>query len=190
MEIRVNDGSVEITGYVNAVGRKSQPIADAEGYFTETIQPGAFARALRDNPNVPMLLNHDTNRVIARGDALDLREDNVGLHVRATVTDPEVVEKARTNQLRGWSFGFTPTQQQNDAPEGGGIRHRDVYGMRLAEISLLDMSRTPAYAATSVYTRDAGDAVQYRDLEDTVEVHEKPQPPDLPAPIELLEVPE
>lgn len=167
MEIRVSDNSVEITGYVNAVGRESSPLLDVDGYFTETIQPGTFARALRENPDVPMLLNHDATRVIASGDSLDLREDPVGLHVRAIVTDAEVVDKARNNRLRGWSFGFVPLDQTFETREGS-IRHRSVRRMSLREVSLLDDTRRPAYPATSVYTRDDGSEceIEIRFLED------------------------
>lgn len=154
MEIRVKGDSVEISGYVNAVERESSPLlAIGNQYFTETIRSGAFASALRENPDVPMLLNHNWDRRIAEGDALDLREDAVGLHVRATVTDPEVVDKARSNRLRGWSFGFVPLSMDSETRENA-PEHRNVYKMELHEVSLLDDTRTPAYPATSVYTRE------------------------------------
>ena len=46
MQIRIGNDGTEIEGYVNAVGRESRVMRDKDGYFTETIQPGAFARAL------------------------------------------------------------------------------------------------------------------------------------------------
>lgn len=184
MEVRVQGDSVEITGYVNAVGRESAPLRDADGYFTETIMPGAFDLSLRENPDIPMLLNHDEARVIARGNDLELREDPVGLHVRAVVNDPVVVAKAREKRLRGWSFGFTPYEQRYS--EGTGIRHRTISRMRLHEVSLLDDTRRPAYPATSVYTRDDGteSPVELRMMDDyvddlTEEREETPEPPDL-----------
>lgn len=197
MEIRISDSSVEITGYVNAVGRRSDPLMGYDGYFTETIQPGAFGRALADNPNVPMLLNHDESRVLARGDALELTEDNVGLHVRAVVSDPEVIEKAKEKRLRGWSFGFIPQRQKVD--ESSGMKHRDVYALDLREVSLLDDTRRPAYPATSVYTRDGEPEIELRSFDDwilNVDVHVNPgspdinEPPNLPEPIPMLDVPE
>lgn len=198
MEIRkLDDGSVEISGYVNAVGRQSDPLRDMDGYFTETIQPGAFGNALRDNPNIPMLLNHDDERILASGDALTLNEDNVGLHVRAVVTDDEVVDKARNGNLRGWSFGFYPTKQTT-SDGNNGMRHRDVYAMHLMEVSLLDNTRRPAYPATSVYTRDdgGGQTVEYREMDDwlidvNVDVNVIPSvpAPEYPEPIAPLDMP-
>lgn len=194
MEVRINDGSVELTGYVNAVGRSSDPLRDVDGFFTETIQPGAFGRALAENPDIPMLLNHDESRVLATGGDLELQEDNVGLHVRATVTDPEVVAKARDRRLRGWSFGFIPRRQKVD--DSAMPKHRDIYRLDLLEVSLLDDTRMPAYPATSVYTRDGEPEIERRDFDDwwvdvKVDLHVNPDSPDLglPGMIDLLDVP-
>lgn len=158
MKVVLRSDSVEIEGYVNAVGRESRVLRDNDGYFTETIAPGAFARALARGKR-KMLLNHEEARVIGtEGENLELKEDAIGLHARATVTDAEVIEKARKSELRGWSFGFYPVKQRFEDKDG--LRHRIVEDMNLTEVSIIDMSKLPAYAATSVYTRDAGDAAQ------------------------------
>lgn len=155
LEIRVNDESVEITGYVNAVGRESHPLRDREGYFIETVMPGTFARALNLNPNIPALLDHDPTRVIAKDKDLELHEDAVGLHVHAISRDPEVRIKAAEGKLRGWSFGFRPIRETSG--ERDGLRHRVLHEIELREVSLIDDRKNPAYPATSVYTRDDSD---------------------------------
>lgn len=55
-----------------------------------------------------MLLNHDNSRELGstRDGNLELHEDNIGLRAIATITDADVIEKARKGELRGWSFGF------------------------------------------------------------------------------------
>lgn len=151
----MNDESVEITGYVNAVGRESHPLRDKEGYFIETVMPGAFARALRSNPDIPALLDHDPTRVIAKDEDLELHEDAVGLHVHAISRDPEVRTKAAEGKLRGWSFGFRPIKETSG--ERDGLRHRALHEIELREVSLIDDRKNPAYPATSVYTRDDSD---------------------------------
>ncbi len=65
MKVNIRADSVEITGYVNAVARESRVLRDKDGYFTETIKPGAFARALMRGKR-EMLLNHDKERVIGK----------------------------------------------------------------------------------------------------------------------------
>lgn len=172
MQIRITGDSAEISGYVNAVGRESRPLRDSDGYFVETIEPGAFARALTRGHR-RMLLNHDEGRVLSEeGQGLELHEDGIGLYARATVTDPEVVEKARKRELRGWSFGFTPVAKTDE--ERGGMRHRTVTELELYEVSIIDQRKLPAYAATSVFTRDTSNgptdfrAMEFSDVE-TVE---------------------
>ena len=79
------------------------------GRFIERICKGAFQRALRRNDNIRILLNHDWNRDLGgtKDGNLELCEDAIGLRVRATITDKEVVDKAKRGDLVGWSFGFT-----------------------------------------------------------------------------------
>lgn len=172
MKVEIRSDSVEIEGYVNAVGRESRPLRDSEGYFTEVVEPGAFARALQRGKR-SMLLNHDASRVIGtEGENLTLVEDNVGLFARATVTDPEVVEKAKCGELRGWSFGFVPIRQRK--AERDGMRLRTLEDIDLREVSIIDSRMTPAYAATSVYTRSSdGEEVEFRAMDgETVETVE------------------
>lgn len=108
MRIELRSDSVVIEGYVNAVARDSRPMRDRKTgkRFVEQIVPGVFERALRHN-EVQLLLNHDKTRNLGSTSTnLELYEDSIGLHARAEVTDPEVIEKARKKKLRGWSFGF------------------------------------------------------------------------------------
>lgn len=159
MKVKLRNDSVEIDGYVNAVGRESRPLRDKAGYFTETIQPGAFARALARGGKRQMLLNHNQQRVLGNeGENLHLKEDAVGLYARATVSDPEIIDKAKAGELRGWSFGFRPIKEQTD--ERSGMRHRTVEEMELTEVSIIDRRMRPAYIATSVFTRDESTDVE------------------------------
>lgn len=168
MKLTIRNDTVEVSGYVNAVGRDSRPLRDADGYFVEQIEPGAFARSLAVRKPV-MLLNHDDGRVLSTvDDGLVVREDAVGLYASAEISDEEVVEKARAGKLSGWSFGFMPVQQTEETKDG--IRHRLVRNLDLIEVSLLDDTRTPAYIATSVMTRDDGPDVEFREMEDATEV--------------------
>lgn len=176
MQVTIRSDSVEVSGYVNAVARDSRPLQDRKGYFVEQIEPGAFSRSLaRKNP--VMLLNHDRNRVLStRERGLVVREDAVGLYARAEVTDKDVIEKARAGKLSGWSFGFVPTNQDEKVVDG--MRHRSVYDLDLIEVSLLDDTRTPAYIATSVMTRDdmPDDEIQLREMPDEVRVTQDAEP--------------
>jgi HK97 family phage prohead protease len=157
MNIRVKGDSVEIDGYVNAVERLSKPLKDRLGDFVERIKAGAFRRALERAEDVRILLNHDYSRDLGgiKDGNLELYEDSIGLHARATITDKEVVDQARKGELVGWSFGFT----DRDVTKGeeNGITVRNVKDLNLYEVSLINRSRVPAYDGTLVAVRTADD---------------------------------
>ncbi len=157
MNIRVTNDSVEIDGYVNAVERLSKPLNDRLGKFVERIKCGAFKRALERAKDVRILLNHDYNRDLGgtSDGNLELYEDSIGLHARATITDKEVVEQARNGELVGWSFGFTDVDVEQG--EENGLTVRNVKDLDLYEVSLINRSKVPAYDGTLVAVRSADD---------------------------------
>lgn len=160
MRIEIRADSVVIEGYVNAVGRDSRPMRDRKTgkRFVEQIVPGVFKRALEHN-EVQLLLNHDSTRTLgSTTNNLELYEDSIGLHARAEVTDPEVMDKARKKKLRGWSFGFrerdASTEIITDAME-----RRYVEQMDLVEVSIIDERKLPCYEGTSLEVRAEGTTV-------------------------------
>lgn len=155
MRIEIRNDSVILDGYVNAVERESKPIPSLRGRFIEKIQPGAFQRSLERRSNVDLLLNHDKNHKLgSTSDGnLELFEDNIGLRAICTVSDPEVIEKAKNKQLRGWSFGFYAEKDFWEKPEGG-YEKRIVEELDLFEVTIVDNTRNPAYSATSIEMRD------------------------------------
>lgn len=157
MDVEVRNDSVVVSGYVNAVERWSKPLnGNLRGKmmkFIEKIKAGVFKNALKRNNNVKVLLNHDANRELANtsdGTAI-LEEDNIGLKATATITDAEVVEKAKNDKLVGWSFGFHSNADAID--ESGSIAKRSVEDIDLVEVSILDDTKSPAYYATSIEAR-------------------------------------
>lgn len=157
MEIRIKGDSVEIEGYVNAVERNSKPLWSRMGSFIERVCKGAFKKALQRADNVQMLLNHDPERVLAstRDGNLELTEDNIGLHARATITDKDVVEDAKNGNLVGWSFGFEDTDNgvERSIDSETGLPLRKLRDLNLHEVSILNRAKTPAYDGTLVTVR-------------------------------------
>lgn len=155
MRIEIRNDSVLLDGYVNAVDRESKPIPSVRGRFVEKIQPGAFQRSLEKRDNVDLLLNHDKNKKLgstAEGN-LELFEDSIGLRAICTVTDPEVIQKAKNKELRGWSFGFYAEKDRWEKSEEG-LEKRTVEQLDLFEVTIVDNTRNPAYVATSIEMRD------------------------------------
>ena len=182
MKVNVRADKVEIEGYVNAIERDSKPLWSRVGQFIERICKGAFKKALKRNDDVHILLNHDWNRDLGstKQGNLELEEDNIGLKARATITDPEVVKKARAGELVGWSFGFTDRDVENSVRDG--MPHRAVRDLDLAEVSILDKRKSPAYEGTLITARAEDDVVHFRgeDFIDEVELREEEQPEEAP----------
>ena len=162
MKVNIREDSVEIEGYVNAIERNSKPLFSRVGQFIERICKGAFKRALKRNDDVKILLNHDPTRELGstKKGNLELEEDNIGLHARATITDPEVIEKARNGDLVGWSFGFTDREVENTIERG--MPTRAVKDLNLEEVSILDRTKEPAYEGTLIMARAEDGEIHFR----------------------------
>lgn len=152
MRIEIRGNQVLLDGYVNAVGRESRVLPSSRGPFKEQIVPKTFEKALRNTDDVELRFNHDKNRRLGstKEGNLQLYEDNIGLRAICTVSDEEVMEKAKKGELRGWSFGFIDNDP--DWQDGSdGIQRRFLKDIDLLEVSILD--KTPAYIATSIEAR-------------------------------------
>ena len=178
MKVNIRADKVEIEGYVNAIERDSKPLWSRVGQFIERICKGAFKKALKRNDDVHILLNHDWTRDLGstKQGNLELEEDNIGLKARAVITDPEVVKKARAGELVGWSFGFSDRDVINSIRDG--MPHRAVKDLDLAEVSILDKRKSPAYEGTLITARAEEDVVHFRGEDFIDEVQTKEEQPE------------
>lgn len=170
IEIRGNNCAI-ISGYVNAVERRSKVLRyPGAPPFREIVKAGTFKKALDRGGKVELRLDH-SRTLCDTTSGLELREDNVGLHASATVTDAETVEAARRGQLTGWSFGFRCLHESRKQDDDG-VELRELDDIDLSEVSILS-KKTPAYIATSVEVRDDGEPVEQRNSEEAVAVTEQ-----------------
>lgn len=189
MRIEIRNDSVLLDGYVNAVARDSKPVITPRGKVVEQIEPRAFQRALDRAENVDLLLNHDKTRNLGstQDGNLELFEDNIGLRAIATVTDPEVIEKARQKKLKGWSFGqYVNKDRMEERAEQ--IPRRHVEDLDIFEVSIIDDRMSPIYAGTSIEQRAEQEIVaeqrgdEFRavtiEIEKPVVEEKKPEPID------------
>jgi hypothetical protein len=150
MKVEFRNNSVILDGYVNVPQRDSRELPSPRGKFVEQISQRAFEKALGRTDNVDLLFNHKEDRKLGstmEGN-LEVYEDAVGLRAICTVTDEEVIQKAKNNELRGWSFGFICRE---DRWVDGDVQRRYVDELDLLEVSILDM--TPAYYSTTIESR-------------------------------------
>lgn len=155
MRVEVRNNKILIDGYVNAVERESKVLYDTRGQFIEKIRAGVFQRALEKAENVRVLLDHEPDRELAdtKSGKARLVEDNIGLRATVEIDDPEVIQKAKENKLRGWSFGFLCNKEDRTTDEDG-IEKRTVRDLDLLEVSIIDDRKSPAYLGTSIEVRD------------------------------------
>lgn len=173
MRIEIRNDRVLIDGYVNAVGRDSKPMLDDDGEkFVEQITPNAFQRSIEKGEEILCLLNHEATRVLGstRQGNMELFEDNIGLRAICEITDADVIEKAKNNKLRGWSFGFEALKEHEETLANG-IKRRFVDEMNLFEVSIIDEQKIPCYEGTSIETRaEKSTKLEYRGEDFTAKV--------------------
>lgn len=138
------------------------------GEFRERIAQGTFTRTLKENPDVVMLLDHDSGRVLGRVSAgtLSLREDRVGLYFSLQVdpTTPEGQTALGTvgrQDVKGCSFGFRVRAERWD--DGGDrLPLRTITDVHLSEVTL---TAFPAYETTSASLRTDNASAARRRIE-------------------------
>ena len=101
-----------------------------------------------------------------------LEEDNIGLRAEVTIYDKEVIEKARADELVGWSFGFYPVDDV--LGQENGTDTRTITDLDLVEVSILDSDHIPAYYGTSIEAR-AERKLEVRDYMNDEVMKQEPQ---------------
>lgn len=148
------DGAAVIAGYAAVFNTLSVVLWG----FREKIAPGAFTDSLGDD--VRALWNHDTNVVMGRtkSGTLRLAEDETGLAIEndppaSAAREIESIQRGDVDQM---SFGFRTLEDEWDEDAEGQII-RTLRKVKLYEVSYVAF---PAYPATSVTVRSAGDVDQ------------------------------
>lgn len=153
IKLEIRGGGVHIEGYVNAVLRESKPVITPRGRVNEVVEQRTFQKAIDNASNIDILVDHDVSQKVGSTQQgnLSLKEDEIGLRAVTDITDPYVVEKARSNQIKGWSFGFV-TNKDSLEMRAEKLPLRHLKDITLREVSLI-INQTPCYSATSVEVR-------------------------------------
>ena len=125
------------------------------GYYSETVQRGAFKKTLAENPDVQLLVNHE-GLPLARtlSGSLQLEEDHRGLRVHASLdpNDPDVqrlAPKMQRGDIDQMSFAFRTIRQE---------WNEDYSERKLLEVSLnrgdVSVVNQGANPSTKVNIRD------------------------------------
>ncbi len=145
------NNKAEFEYYINVTERESNLFKINGENYKEKIAMGAYDESLSKYGNVPVLLNHDHNKVIADKNDVELFEDNLGLVAIFKTDNAEVINKIVNNEISGCSFGFVPIAY-TDIQKKGYIQ-RTVSELELTEVSLLDKSKIPVYKGNGLYRK-------------------------------------
>jgi hypothetical protein len=147
-----------IRGYAAVWNSRSEDL----GGFVEVLEPGAFEEALRGNPDVALLYNHDDATIMARTTAgtLELAEDERGLRVwaRVDMNDPDVarmVGKMNAGNVSQMSFRFTLNKGGDEWDTSNGTPLRTIRRGGIKRLYEVTVTPFPAYpeSKASVYER-------------------------------------
>ncbi|WP_173386055.1 HK97 family phage prohead protease [Ruminococcus flavefaciens] len=178
MKIEVRADGLHISGYVNVTRKLSRPVITPRGKVLETIEERAFSEAISKSGDITVQLDHDSGHAYARTSdgTLKLREDAIGLHADALITDETVIEMARKGKLRGWSFGMFNVMDEMESRGADELPIRHVKSLELDHVSLIK-DKVPCYAATSVECRANGNVdmeLRSLDIEPELVIENKP----------------
>ncbi|MCT9858220.1 phage major capsid protein [Priestia megaterium] len=159
MELRSNktiltsDGdNLVVRGYVNKTNELSNLLGGAKK-FREKIAKGAFNKAL-EKREVDFLAEHDSKLILAstRNQSLQLKEDEQGLYMEATITPTswgsDYYQLIKSGILKNMSFGFRSIRDSWEHVQGMAIR--TIHELELMEVSCV---KDPAYSQSTISAR-------------------------------------
>ena len=136
--LTVDPTARKVVGYPSVFNSPSQDL----GGFIEIVRPGAFDATLRNNPDIPALVNHDDGKVVGRTKAgtLKLGTDPKGLRAELDLPDTtsgrDLAESMRRGDVDGCSFAFRVRPGGEKWTRSGGQTIRELTDLELVEVSV------------------------------------------------------
>lgn len=182
MELRFNEfelnkneqGQLKVSGYVNKTNQWSQTLGKQKK-FVERILPGAFRKAIQNGNEIHFLAEHENAKILSstRNGSLNLREDEHGLYMEATISDTSWGRDYHTlikdGIIQNMSFGM---QVLKDSWKklSDGTYQRSISDILLAEVSAV---RNPAYIQSKIQARSI-EVVEDVDIPEENDTGDKP----------------
>ncbi|PEA67727.1 HK97 family phage prohead protease [Bacillus toyonensis] len=182
MELRFNEfelikneqGQLKVSGYVNKTNQWSQTLGKQKK-FVERILPGAFRKAIQNGNEIHFLAEHANAKILSstRNGSLNLREDENGLYMEATISDTSWGRDYHTlitdGIIQNMSFGM---QVLKDSWKklADGTYERSISDLYLAEVSAV---RNPAYIQSTIQARSI-EVVEDVDIPEENDTEDKP----------------
>lgn len=162
MELRFNsnatittdeNGDMVVEGYVNKTNQESRMLG-SKTKFVERISKGAWTNAITRAKEIHFLAEHDKDKILAstRNGSLELREDEEGLYMKATISPTswgkDYYQLIKDGILQNMSFGFRSIK---DKWKNAGTHYERI----VSELDLFEVSvvRDPAYSSSQISAR-------------------------------------
>jgi uncharacterized protein len=153
-------------GLAATFGQESETLYDHRlGEIVEVIDPNAFTRTLKEQPDIRALYNHDTNHVLGRtkSGTLILEITDEGLYFEVELPDTNAARDVKAlvtrGDIDGCSFGFQIVKDKIEARDG-------LPDLRtLLDVDLFEISPAvvfPAYPSTEVNIRSQTRQARFR----------------------------
>lgn len=150
-----SEGLFRVRGIVNRPGEWSQPLPGKNGTpFIERIMPNVFSEAIRKNPNIKFLAEHDKERLLAstKAGSLKLEETPEGLVMEARIAPTKYGEDVhtliKTGEMSEMSLGMYVLKDQWE--KVGNVAQRTITDLFLTEVSVV---ADGAYSQSAIEAR-------------------------------------
>jgi len=168
------DGTMTVSGYVNKTEQLSNVLGTTKR-FVEKIAKGAFSKAiLNATRDIDFLAEHNSKLILAstRNDSLQLREDEQGLFMSATISPTtwgcDYYQLINDGILQNMSFGFR-TVKDSWRSLSSGLFERTIEEMELFEVSVV---KSPAYSQSTISARGI-EIVEEPEIREIEEIQEE-----------------
>ena len=162
-----NKDELILEGYINKYNTRSEFM----GFFEE-IERGAFNKSIESDAFIPMLYNHDDDKILGstRSGTLKLISDDIGLKFTLKMNPNisytrDVYELIKSGDVKGCSFGFIVNQDEwRTLDNGADLRI-------IKELTLYEVTITPypAYKTSEVDCRSYNDFIANKEKQEKEE---------------------
>lgn len=163
-----NKDELILEGYINKYNTRSEFM----GFFEE-IERGAFNKSIESDAFIPMLYNHDDDKILGstRSGTLKLISDDVGLKFTLKMNPNisytrDVYELIKSGDVKGCSFGFIVNQDEwRTLDNGADLRI-------IKELTLYEVTITPypAYKTSEVDCRSYNNFITNKEKQEKEEL--------------------
>lgn len=127
--------------------------------YGDIIEKGAFTKTLQENPEVPVLWQHDDSEVIGKGTVSE-QGNKIMLSGQLDLDDPTAAKayrKMKNRLVKGLSIGFLSIKRTFGEEDGKYIRR--IQELKLMEVSVVTF---PALAQAQITSVKAADELTQR----------------------------